>query len=79
MEDLEPTLDSPSLLVRRVRWSRWVQSDTLTTGSLDAYCMTADQAGVPTAIFVRCHAPGGPGSMGQSALVDTSFFLFVAR
>jgi hypothetical protein len=60
-------------------WSRWVQPDTLSTGSLDAYCTTADRAGVPTAIFVQCQAPGGPGSQGRSAPVDTSFFLFVAR
>jgi hypothetical protein len=60
-------------------WSRWVQPDTLTIGSTNAYCTTADRVGVPTAIFVQCQAPGGPGSQGQSAPVDTSFFLFVAR
>jgi hypothetical protein len=60
-------------------WSRWLQPDTLSTGSLDAYCTTADRAGLPSAIFVQCQAPGGPGSQGQSAPVDTSFFLFVAR
>jgi hypothetical protein len=57
-------------------WSRWVQPDTLTTGTTNAYCTTADRAGVPTAIWVQCQAPG---SMGQSVPVDTSFFLFVAR
>jgi hypothetical protein len=60
-------------------WSRWVQVDTLGTGSVNAWCTTADRAGVPDAIFVSCQAPGGPGNQGNSKAVDVSFFLFVAR
>jgi hypothetical protein len=60
-------------------WSRWVQADTLTIGSENAWCNTADRAGVPRAIYVNCQTSGGPGSMGNSKPVDTSFFLFVAR
>jgi len=52
-------------------FSRWVQADTLGTGSLDAYCTTADRAGDPNSVFVACQNAGG--------LVDTSFFLFIAR
>jgi len=52
-------------------WSRWVRPDTLSGGSLVAWCDTADRAGVTTAIFVNCQNHSGP--------VDTSFFLFVAR
>jgi hypothetical protein len=60
-------------------WSRWLQADTLTTGSEDAWCNTADRAGVPNAVWVNCQHSGGPGSQGTSAPFDTSFFLFVAR
>jgi hypothetical protein len=60
-------------------WSRFVQVDTLSAGSLNAWCTTADRAGVPDAIFVSCQTPGGPGSGGNSKPVDVSFFLFVAR
>ena len=60
-------------------WSRWVQPDTLTDGSLNAWCTTANRFGLTTAIYVQCQGPGGPGSMGNSKPVDTSFFLFVAR
>jgi hypothetical protein len=60
-------------------WSRWVQADTLTTGSEDAWCNTADRAGDDNAVWVNCQHSGGPGSMGNSAPFDTSFFLFVAR
>jgi hypothetical protein len=60
-------------------WSRWVQADTLTTGTENAYCNTADRAGDVNAVWVNCQTPGGPGSMGNSKPVDTSFFLFVAR
>ena len=60
-------------------WSRWVQADTLTTGSEDAWCNTADRAGDVNAVWVNCQHAGGPGSMGNSAPFDTSFFLFVAR
>ena len=60
-------------------WSRWVQVDTLGTGSLNAWCTTADRNGVPNAIWVSCQAPGGAGSQGNSKPVDVSYFLFVAR
>ena len=60
-------------------WSRWVQADTLTTGTEDAWCNTADRAGDVNAVWVNCQHAGGPGSMGNSAPINTSFFLFVAR
>jgi hypothetical protein len=60
-------------------WSRWVQPDTLTTGTENAWCNTADRAGDPNAVWVNCQTTGGPGSQGNSKFVDTSFFLFVAR
>jgi hypothetical protein len=60
-------------------FSRWVQPDTLTTGSENAWCNTADRGGDVNAVFVNCQTTGGPGSMGNSKPVDTSFFLFVAR
>jgi len=55
-------------------WSRWVQVDTLSTGSINnVSCTTADRAGVASAVWVACfnNATGAP--------TDTSFFLFVAR
>jgi opacity protein-like surface antigen len=60
-------------------WSRWVQVDTLTTGTENAWCNTADRAGDSNAVWVNCQTSGGPGSMGNSKPVDASFFLFVAR
>jgi hypothetical protein len=60
-------------------WSRWVQADTLTTGTENAWCNTADRAGDDNAVWVNCQTSGGPGSMGNSKPVDASFFLFVAR
>ena len=60
-------------------FSRWVQVDTLTTGSENAWCTTADRAGVTDGIYVQCQHEGGPGSGGNSAPFDTSFFIFVAR
>jgi hypothetical protein len=60
-------------------WSRWVQADTLTTGSENAWCNTADRSGSPDAIYVNCQHEGGAGSGGNSVPVDTSFFIFVAR
>jgi hypothetical protein len=60
-------------------WFRWVQVDTLSTGSENAWCTTADRAGNADAIYVQCQHEGGAGSMGNSAPVDTSFFIFVAR
>ena|SRR5271167_1116518 len=54
-------------------WSRWVQVDTLSTGSIfGVSCTTADRAGLATGVFVLCVDTAG-------ADTDTSFFLFVAR
>lgn len=53
-------------------WSRWVQVDTLTDGTQNAYCTTADRAGKPKAVWVQCRDHDG-------AYVDASFFLFLAR
>ncbi len=54
-------------------FSRWLQVDTLSTGSITGgvSCTTADRAGLTNGVFVFCSNPAGP--------VDTSFFLFVAR
>lgn len=53
-------------------WSRWVQVDTLSTGAIAGVsCTTADRAGNVKAVFIECNNSAG--------LVDTSFFLFVAR
>ncbi len=60
-------------------WSRWVQADTLTFGTENAWCNTADRAGDANAVWVNCQSNGGPGSGGNSRPVDVSFFLFVAR
>jgi hypothetical protein len=60
-------------------WSRWLQADTLTIGSENAWCNTADGFGDDNAVWVNCQHPSGAGSMGSSAPFDTSFFLFVAR
>jgi hypothetical protein len=66
-------------------WSRWVQPDTLQTGIVGpatnpgASCTTADSAADSNAVWVNCQHGGGPGSQGQAAFFDTSFFLFVAR
>lgn len=54
-------------------WSRWVQVDTLTTGFINNItCTTADRAGNVSAVYVLCEN-------GSGTVVDTSFFLFVAR
>jgi hypothetical protein len=60
-------------------WSRWVQADTLTFGTENAWCNTADRAGDDNAVWVNCQTSGGPGSQGNSKPADASFFLFVAR
>lgn len=53
-------------------FARYVQVDTLTTGSISGVsCTTADRAGAPAGIFVLCTAGG--------SLVDTSFLLSVTR
>jgi hypothetical protein len=52
-------------------FSRWVQPDTLTTGTTAAFCNTADRAGDVRSVFVNCLNASGP--------VDTAFFLFIAR
>jgi len=51
--------------------SRWVRPDTLSTGSVFTWCDTADRSGVTNAVWVNCQ--------NASGLVDTSFFLFVAK
>jgi hypothetical protein len=54
-------------------WSRWVQVDTLSTGSIsNVSCSTADRAGTTSAVWVSCFN-------GAGVATDTSFFLFVAR
>lgn len=53
-------------------WSRWVQPDTLTTGSELAFCTSADRLSDSNAVFVKCFDETGTP-------VDASFFLFVAR
>jgi len=54
-------------------WARWVQVDTLTTGSIaDVSCTTADRAGVINGVWVFCTDSTGTA-------VNTSFFLAVAR
>ena len=66
-------------------WSRWVQPDTLQVGIVGtlnnpgAWCTTADSVVDSSAVWVNCQHAGGPGSQGQAAFFDTSFFLFVAR
>ena len=53
-------------------FARWVQVDTLTTGTAAGSCTTADRAGDASSVWVQCiNAVGG--------LADQSFFLFVAR
>src|SRR5271167_2682387 len=41
-------------------WSRWVQTDTLTTGTTNAYCSTADRAGNNSAVWLNCQNASGP-------------------
>lgn len=55
-------------------WARWVQVDTLSTGTIPGgvSCTTADRAGLATGVFVLCINAAGVDT-------DTSFFLFVAR
>lgn len=55
-------------------WARWVQVDTLTFGTNNGYCTTADLASTlgVGGVFVNCLGPGGTNQ-------DTSFNLFVAR
>jgi hypothetical protein len=53
-------------------WSRWVQVDTLQTGTFSGVvCDTADRAGNVNGIYVQCQQ--------GSTLTDVSFFLFIAR
>jgi len=55
-------------------YSRWVQVDTLTTGTIsNVSCTTADRFGVTSAVWVQCFN----GMTG--AVTDTSFFLYIAR
>jgi hypothetical protein len=54
-------------------WARFVQVDTLTSGSISGItCSTADRAGNPAGVFVRC-------TDGAGTPLNTSFFLFVLR
>lgn len=54
-------------------WARWVQVDTLQTGSVSGItCTTADRSGKANGIWVNCTDAAG-------ASARTSFFLFVAR
>jgi hypothetical protein len=54
-------------------WSRFVQVDTLSTGSIvNIVCTTADRAGNADAIFVLCVNSAGTDT-------DTSFFLITAH
>ena len=53
-------------------YSRWVQPDTLTTGTESTFCDTADRAGDNNAVWVNCQNSAGTAT-------NTSFFLFVAR
>ena len=55
-------------------WSRWVQPDSLSTGTVGAaVCTTADRGGDANAVFVTCYDPASENPL------DTSFFLFVAK
>jgi hypothetical protein len=54
-------------------FARWVQVDTLTTGtSPQVVCTTANRAGSPRAVWVQCTDLAG-------VYTNVSFFLFVAR
>jgi hypothetical protein len=55
-------------------WARFVQADTLSTGSLagGVSCTTADRAGNTAGVFIQCANASG-------ALTNTSFFLMVTR
>ena len=54
-------------------WSRWVQVDTLSTGTITGVsCSTADRVGTTNAVWVNCFN-------GTGADVDASFFLFLAK
>jgi len=53
-------------------WSRWVQPDTLTTGTTSVFCDAADRAGDTNAVWINCQNSAGTPT-------DSSFFLFVAR
>lgn len=54
-------------------FSRWVQPDTLTTGSENVWCTTADRSGVAGAVYVQCQSQGSSGSVEK----DASFFIFL--
>jgi hypothetical protein len=54
-------------------WARWIQVDGLSTAVIHGVtCSLADRSGNANGIFVYCTDSSG-------ALVDTSFYLFVAR
>jgi predicted small secreted protein len=55
-------------------WSRWVQVDTLSIGSIsNVSCTTADRFGLSSGVWVACF------NNATGAGEDASFFLFVAR
>ncbi len=53
-------------------FARFVQTDTLTTGTTNGHCSTADRAGHVNGVFINCVDVAG-------APADNSFFLFVTR
>jgi hypothetical protein len=70
----EYQVDFNQVVTANSGYSRWVQVDTLTTGSVtNISCTTADRAGVTSAVWVECY------NNMTGAPTDTSFFLFVAR
>lgn len=67
--------NKPCLDIRAANgYARWLQVDTLSTGTISGgvSCTTADRYEVPSAVWVNCTDSSG-------ALVDTSFFLFIAH
>lgn len=53
-------------------FARFVQVDTLTTGTTSGYCATADRATGANGVWINCFD-------GTGAAADRSFFLFVTR
>ena len=53
-------------------WARFVQVDTLTTGTTSGHCATADRAGSVNGVWIACFDAAG-------APADRSFFLSVTR
>jgi hypothetical protein len=73
-------INSDGTVVQAINgWSRWVSPDTLTFGTENVWCNTADRAGDSNAVWVNCQTSGGPSSQRELKAADASFFLFVAR